>query len=167
MNCEPADLNAIMDRCVRLVQHHLELKNIELHLKLAPELPHVRCDAGQIEQVVLALVMNAIDAMSSNGGNLTLVTRVVAGTADVQIEVRDDGVGMPPEILANMFEPFFTTKERGRGLGLGLAISRNIVERHQGKIEVSSELGKGTTFKITLPVHANVALTNAPVAAAS
>ncbi|HEY1483011.1 MAG TPA: ATP-binding protein [Candidatus Acidoferrum sp.] len=167
MNCEPADLNAIMDRCVRLVQHHLELKNIELHLKLASELPHVRCDAGQIEQVVLALVMNAIDAMSSNGGNLTLVTRVVAGTADVQIEVRDDGVGMPPEILANMFEPFFTTKERGRGLGLGLAISRNIVERHQGKIEVSSELGKGTTFKITLPVHANVALTNAPVAAAS
>jgi two-component system NtrC family sensor kinase len=166
MNCEPADLNAILDRCYRLVQHHLELKNIELHLKLAPDLPHVRCDAGQIEQVLLALVMNAIDAMSS-GGNLTLATRKTANPNEVQIEVRDDGVGMPPEILANMFEPFFTTKERGRGLGLGLAISRNIVQRHQGKIEVSSEPGRGTIFQITLPIHANVASTaTAPVAAA-
>jgi two-component system NtrC family sensor kinase len=166
MNCEPADLNAILDRCYRLVQHHLELKSIELHLKLAPDLPHVRCDAGQIEQVLLALVMNAIDAMSS-GGNLTLATRKTADPNEVQIEVRDDGVGMPPEILANMFEPFFTTKERGRGLGLGLAISRNIVQRHQGKIEVSSEPGRGTIFQITLPIHANVASTaTAPVAAA-
>jgi two-component system NtrC family sensor kinase len=166
MNCEPADLNTILDRCYRLVQHHLELKSIELHLKLAPDLPHVRCDAGQIEQVVLALVMNAIDAMSS-GGNLTLAARKTADPNEVQIEVRDDGVGMPPEILANMFEPFFTTKERGRGLGLGLAISRNIVERHQGKIEVSSEPGRGTIFQITLPIHANVVPTaTAPVAAA-
>jgi signal transduction histidine kinase len=115
---------------------------------------------------VLALVMNAIDAMSS-GGNLTLATRKTADPNEVQIEVRDDGVGMPPEILANMFEPFFTTKERGRGLGLGLAISRNIVQRHQGKIEVSSEPGRGTIFQITLPIHANVASTaTAPVAAA-
>lgn len=166
MNCEPTDLNAIMDRCVRLVQHQLDLKNIELRLQVATDLPQVRCDAGQIEQVVLALVMNAIDAMP-NGGNLTLVTRKTVDPGVVQFEVRDDGVGMPPEILANMFEPFFTTKERGRGLGLGLAISRNIVERHQGQIEVSSELGKGTIFKITLPTHANVALSSVPLGAAS
>src|SRR5208283_4354906 len=135
MNREPSDLNAIIDRCVRLVQHQLKLKNIELHQELTADLPHVRCDSGQIEQVILALVMNAIDAMS-NGGNLTLCSRKLENSAQVQVEVRDDGVGMPKDVLAKMFEPFFTTKEHGRGLGLGLAISRNIVDRHAGKIAV-------------------------------
>jgi two-component system, NtrC family, sensor kinase len=156
MNREPADLNSIIDRCERLVQHQLELKNIELHHYLEQNLPVVRCDAGQIEQVVLALVMNAIDAMP-NGGNLTMDSRRVPGAEEVQIEVRDDGVGMPPDILANMFEPFFTTKERGRGLGLGLAISRNIVDRHGGRIAVASEPGHGTAFTITLPLQSKAA----------
>jgi len=162
MNYEPADLNGVIDRCVRLVKHQLELKNIELHLELAKDLAAVRCDPGQIEQVLLALVMNAIDAMQ-NGGTLTLATRKGPSGSDVQVQVRDDGVGMPPEILKNMFEPFFTTKERGRGLGLGLAISRQIVERHQGHIEVKSELGRGTQFTITLPMQA----TAAPVVASA
>jgi two-component system NtrC family sensor kinase len=161
MNYEPADLNSIMDRCVRLVKHQLDLKNIECHLNLGKDLSAVRCDPGQIEQVLLALVMNAIDAMP-NGGTLTLGTRKAAQGTDVQVEVRDDGVGMPPEILQNMFEPFFTTKERGRGLGLGLAISRQIVERHQGHIEVKSELGRGTAFTITLPMLAKPAQVAAP-----
>ncbi len=166
MNREPADLNAIIDRCLRLVQHQLKLKNIELHQQLDQEIPQVRCDPGQIEQVILALVMNAIDAMP-NGGNLTLASRILADSADVQVEVRDDGVGMPKEVLANMFEPFFTTKEHGRGLGLGLAISRNIVERHQGKIAIVSEPSHGTTFTITLPVHANAVAVAGPVVAAA
>src|SRR5215475_1639385 len=153
MNYEPADLNSVIDRCVRLVNHQLELKNIELQLNLANDLAPVRCDPGQIEQVLLALVMNAIDAMP-NGGTLILGTRKARSGSDVQVEVRDDGVGMPPEVLQNMFEPFFTTKERGRGLGLGLAISRQIVERHQGRIEVKSEPGRGTVFTITLPMQA-------------
>jgi two-component system NtrC family sensor kinase len=165
MNYEPADLNSVIDRCVRLVKHQMELKNIELHLNLAPNLPAVRCDPGQIEQVLLALVMNAIDAMP-NGGTLTLGTRKAASGSDVQVEVRDDGVGMPPEILKNMFEPFFTTKERGRGLGLGLAISRQIVERHQGRIEVKSEPGRGTLFTITLPMQAKAAPAVAPAGTA-
>lgn len=152
MNREPADLNAIIDRCVRLVQHQLDLKNIELHQTPDNDLPLVRCDNGQIEQVVLALVMNAIDAMP-NGGNLTLSSRLAMSGDQVQLEVRDDGVGMPPDVRANMFEPFFTTKERGRGLGLGLAISRNIVDRHGGQIAVTSEPGHGTTFTITLPLQ--------------
>jgi len=155
MNYEPADLNSVMDRCVRLVNHQLELKNIELQLKRAPNLGPVRCDPAQIEQVLLALVMNAIDAMP-NGGTMTLGTRKAASGTDVQVEVRDDGVGMPPEVLQNMFEPFFTTKEHGRGLGLGLAISRQIVERHQGHIDVKSEPGRGTVFTITLPMQANI-----------
>jgi len=125
-------------------------------------LPLVRCDHGQIEQVVLALVMNAIDAMP-NGGNLTLVSRKAPKAGEVQIDVRDDGVGMPPEVLANMFEPFFTTKERGRGLGLGLAISRNIVDRHAGKIAVTSEPGRGTAFTITLPLQSQAVPAASPL----
>jgi two-component system NtrC family sensor kinase len=166
MNLEPSDLNAVIDRCVRLVQHQMELKNIELHLNLNPDLPAVRCDPGQIEQVILALVMNAIDAMP-NGGNLTITSRMAPNSAEVQMEVRDDGVGMPREALAKMFEPFFTTKEHGRGLGLGLAISRNIVDRHGGRIQVASELGHGTTFTITLPLKSNIVLTATPVGAAA
>jgi two-component system NtrC family sensor kinase len=126
-------------------------------LGLYKDLPAVRCDPGQIEQVILALVMNAIDALP-NGGNLWLTSRRLAGSENVQIEVRDDGVGMPRDVLAKMFEPFFTTKEHGRGLGLGLAISRNIVDRHGGRIAVSSEPSHGTTFTVTLPVQAAVAL---------
>jgi len=155
MNREPADLNIVIDRCVRLVQHQLELKNIELHVETDKDLPMVRCDIGQIEQVILALVMNAIDALAA-GGNLTLCSRKGPAPEEVQLEVRDDGVGMPPEVLANMFEPFFTTKEHGRGLGLGLAISRNIVDRHGGRIGVASEPGSGTAFTITLPLQSKV-----------
>ncbi len=165
MNLEPSDLNAVIDRCVRLVQHQLKLKNIELHLNVNKDLSPVRCDPGQIEQVILALVMNAIDAMPS-GGNLTLTSRRAVNSSDVQIEVRDDGVGMPRDVLANMFEPFFTTKEHGRGLGLGLAISRNIVDRHGGRIEVASELGHGTAFTITLPLQSDLVLNVHPVGTA-
>jgi len=166
MNYEPADLNSILDRCKRLVNHQLELKNIEVQLNLAEDLAPVRCDPGQIEQVLLALVMNAIDAMPDSG-TLTLRTHKATSGTEAQVEVRDDGVGMPPEILKNMFEPFFTTKERGRGLGLGLAISRQIVERHQGRIDVKSEPGKGTAFTITLPMQAKHAQAALPAEVAS
>jgi two-component system NtrC family sensor kinase len=154
MNMEPSDLNAVIDRCVRLVQHQLTLKNIELHLDVNKDLPSVRCDPGQIEQVILALVMNAIDALP-NGGNLSISSRRAESSGGFQIEVRDDGVGIPREVLTKLFEPFFTTKEHGRGLGLGLAISRNIVDRHGGRIEVQSEPGRGTTFTVTLPLQSN------------
>ncbi len=164
INMEPSDLNVVIDRCVRLVHHQLMLKNIELQLGLASDFPAVRCDPGQIEQVILALIMNAIDAMP-NGGNL-YVSSAKASADAVQIEVRDDGVGMPREVLAKMFEPFFTTKEHGRGLGLGLAISRNIVDRHGGKIAVTSEPGHGTNFTITLPLQASAALKPETIGAA-
>jgi two-component system NtrC family sensor kinase len=152
MNLEWADLNAVVDRCVRLVKHQLELANIELHLELAEDLPVVHCDAAQVEQVLLALVMNAIDAMP-RGGRLQLRTRLAAEANQVELAVQDDGVGIPPDLLPNLFEPFFTTKEKGHGVGLGLAISRGIVERHGGKIQVASEPGRGTTFTIRLPVE--------------
>jgi two-component system NtrC family sensor kinase len=133
------------------VQHQLALANIELELQLAENLPPVHCDAAQMEQVLLALVMNALDAMP-RGGRLRLSRRLSADGTMVELEVQDDGVGIPPDVLPNLFEPFFTTKERGHGVGLGLAISRGIVERHGGKISVASEPGRGTTFTIRLPL---------------
>ncbi|MBI1750872.1 MAG: HAMP domain-containing protein [Acidobacteria bacterium] len=152
MNLEWTDLNAVVDRCVRLVRHQFALANIELQLQLADDLPVVHCDAAQMEQVLLALVMNAIDAMP-RGGRLRLTSRLAPDGEQAELEVQDDGVGIPPDLLPNLFEPFFTTKERGHGVGLGLAISRGIIERHGGKITVASEPGHGTTFTMQLPLE--------------
>jgi two-component system NtrC family sensor kinase len=154
---EPTDLNAVIERCLRLVRHKLELAGIHLQLELAADLPVVRCDPAQMEQVILALVMNAIDAMPA-GGNLTLGTAQPAGLSEVHIRVEDDGVGIPKEVLPRMFEPFFSTKERGRGMGLGLAISHSIIERHKGRIQVQSEPGRGTRILISLPVEGSEAV---------
>jgi two-component system, NtrC family, sensor kinase len=152
MNLESTDVNVIVNRCVMLVRHQMEMGGVQLQLQLAEGLPAAQCDGAQIEQVLLALVMNAIDALP-RGGNLWLKTRLSKSTHEIEFEVRDDGVGIAPELLPRMFEPFLTTKESGHGVGLGLAVSRSIIERHRGKIEVKSELGKGTTFVVSLPLH--------------
>jgi two-component system NtrC family sensor kinase len=154
LNIESSDLNAIVERCMMLIRHQLELANIQLQLELSEGLPQVQCDPSQIEQVVLALVMNAIDAMP-RGGNLWLQTGMGEFAQEVVIKVRDDGIGITPELLSRIFEPFLTTKESGHGVGLGLAVSRSIIERHKGKIEVQSEVGKGTTFTVRLPLKAS------------
>jgi len=177
MNVQLTDLRAVIDRCLLLVHHKLDLAGIELQLKLAENLPRVPCDPAQIEQVLLALIINAIDAMP-RGGNLWIEARQIEGkTTDgktptdapqieipqIEILVRDDGTGIAPDVLPHIFEPFLTTKESGRGVGLGLAISRGIVERHKGHIGVESELKRGTAFTITLPVQAaDLALVGAP-----
>jgi two-component system NtrC family sensor kinase len=152
MNVQTTDLNTVVDRSVRLVAHQLELNGVELHLDLPSNLPAIQCDPGQIEQVLLALIMNAIDAMP-RGGNLWVSTRMGDESDELAIEVRDDGSGIPPEILPNIFEPFLTTKETGKSVGLGLAVSQNIIEGHRGRVDVHSEVGKGTTFTVTLPVE--------------
>jgi len=149
MNLAWCDLNEVINRCLRLVQHKMDMAGIQLNLDLGSDLPMAHCDPAQIEQVVLAMVINAIDAMPQEG-NLWISTRVTAD-ATMELVIRDDGIGIPDEHLAHIFEPFYTTKESG-GSGLGLAISQNIVERHGGHIEVNSVVGQGTTFKIVLPV---------------
>jgi two-component system NtrC family sensor kinase len=153
MNFEATDLAQIVDRCVLLVGHRLQLGNIQVQIDLEHGLPPVFCDPAQMEQVLLALIMNAIDAMPA-GGNLCLSARHLPDEAHVQLQVKDDGIGISPELLPQLFEPFFTTKEGGHSVGLGLAISHSIIERHQGRIEVASEPNRGTVFTITLPVRA-------------
>ncbi|MGA3105989.1 MAG: ATP-binding protein [Terriglobales bacterium] len=152
MNVQTTDLHSVIERSLLLVRHQLELGGIEFQRQLASDLPPLSCDPAQIEQVLLVLIMNAKDAMPK-GGNLWIETRLTPDDAAIEIRVRDDGAGIAPDILPHIFEPFLTTKETGRGVGLGLAISRGIVERHNGRIDVASELGHGTTFTITLPVH--------------
>ncbi len=153
MNVQSTDLDQVISRCLMLVRHQLESAGIELQLKLADNLPRVPCDPEQIQQVLLALIMNAIDAMP-RGGNLWIESQMKHDETEISILIRDDGSGIAPDVLPQIFEPFVTTKESGRGVGLGLAISRGIVERHHGRIEVESQLGQGTTFTVTLPVRA-------------
>lgn len=152
MNIEDVDIRNVVRRCIKLVEHKLHLANITPRLDLCDELPLVRGDAGQLEQLLLALIMNAIEAMPHDG-NLRVATAPDATGDHVVITVEDDGSGIPDSILSHLFEPFVTTKE-AKGVGLGLAVSRSVVDRHQGHISVKSEAGRGTTFTIELPVEA-------------
>jgi two-component system, NtrC family, sensor kinase len=163
MNRQSTDINTVVDRSLRLIAPQMQMKGVDVHLDLAPDLPRVQCDPGQIEQVVLALSMNALDAMP-HGGNLWLATRLRQDASEVEMEVRDDGSGIPEDILPRIFEPFLTTKEGAKSVGLGLAVSQNIVERHRGRIEVQSKPGKGTTFTVTLPVDGNAVSVATPIA---
>ncbi len=151
MNIQPTDVNRVIEQCLLLVRHNLENAGVEAHPTLAEGLPRLQCDPSQIEQVLLALIVNAADAMP-RGGNLWVESRLIEQGSRVALIVRDDGGGIPPEIMPKIFEPFVTTKDLNHGTGLGLAVSRGIVDRHSGKISIESEVGKGTTVTITLPV---------------
>jgi len=156
MNLAKHALNEVVTRCVRLIEHKAEISGIHVQVDTDPDLPEAYCDAAQIEQVLLALCINAIDAMPK-GGNLWISSRRLPGSGnEIELQVRDDGMGIPPELLDQLFEPFLTTKEVGKGVGLGLAISKGIVDRHGGRIEVQSQLGVGTTFRVILLPDARI-----------
>lgn len=164
MNLQSVDLNRLVEQCTLLLRHNLEIAAVELHCSLADNLPRLRCDPSQIEQVLLAVIVNAVDAMP-RGGTLWIDSRLSGDGHLVTLTLRDDGSGIPPEVLPTIFEPFVTTKERGHGTGLGLAVSRGIVERHGGTISVESEVGKGTTVTIALPVPDDVGSLSEPALA--
>jgi two-component system NtrC family sensor kinase len=151
---ESGDLNALVERALKLVRHQFELQSVELRAELAKDLPPVECDPGQIQQALLVLMVNAAEAMPS-GGSLWLRTELSDGGQSCLIRVRDSGAGISPEHLSQIFEPFFTTKEDQHRTGLGLPIARSIVERHGGSIEVQSAVGRGTEFVVKLPLSPN------------
>jgi len=148
------DLNAIVERCLLLVNHQLELQSIDLEKTLQPDIPPLYCDASQIQQALLALLMNAIEAMPE-GGRLRVVSSFEPSGRTARVSITDEGPGIPEDVLPRLFEPFFTTKEEGQGVGLGLAIAYGIVRQHRGNIEVSSAPQKGTTFTVILPEEAH------------
>lgn len=145
----PLDLNAICEGVRVLMRKHLQQENIVLELELAQTLPPTCGDSNQIKQVLLNLLLNAADAMAETGGRIILSTG--HRQQQVCVSVEDDGPGIDPEYQDHLFEPLFTTKTRG--LGLGLAISQEIVRRHDGAIEVESVPGEGTIFTVRLPVR--------------
>jgi two-component system NtrC family sensor kinase len=147
---ERNDLHGLIERALLLVRHQAELQGIDLEWSVAAESPEVSCDAGQIQQVLLALLVNAVEAMP-RGGRLVVSTSWDVEAGGARISIRDTGVGIAPEVLAHVFEPFFTTKEQQQRTGLGLAVARSIVEQHGGRIQVESEPDKGTEFVVILP----------------
>jgi two-component system, cell cycle sensor histidine kinase and response regulator CckA len=149
------DLNALVREMDRMLRRMLG-EDIEFTVILAPELKVVHADPGQIEQVILNMVVNARDAMPG-GGKLLLETRNTGTPAQdsVTLSIRDTGIGMDAQVRSRIFEPFFTTKEHGTGLGL--ATSYGIIKENGGDLRVESAPGKGTTFHIELPVAAHIA----------
>lgn len=159
LELEPIDLNESLRR-LRPTLADILGSDIALRLQPAPDLPRIPVDERSLEQILVNLCANARDAMP-NGGSLTLRTRwtppapnVPDEAPSVCLSVCDDGIGMPPEVIARIFEPFFTTKVVGAGPGLGLASVYGLVDQHGGRIEVDSEPGRGSTFDIYLPVDA-------------
>jgi two-component system NtrC family sensor kinase len=152
---ESNDLNLLVKHALALVHHQLELNDIELKEDLQANLPPVRCDAGQMRQLALALVVNAIEAMPQ-GGILEVSTEPDSGNQNAILRVRDSGVGIPAEVLPHIFDPFFTTKDTKQSTGLGLAVAHSIIEQHGGEIRVNSAPGMGTEFIVSLPLDVAV-----------
>jgi len=144
-------VNELMEKCVMLSQHRLDLQNIQVKTDLGPGIPQVWGDFNQMQQCIINLIFNATDAMP-NGGILTIGSTFNPSKGLVEISVGDTGEGIAGEDLPTIFDPFFTTKVEGKGLGLGLSTVYGIIDRHKGTISVDSELGKGSVFVIHLPV---------------
>ncbi len=151
---QPVNLNSIVNHAFDLVQHSADKQKIRVFKELDSSLPGLTADPNQLQQVCLNLILNAIQAMPQ-GGRLTLRTYV--RDRQVILEVQDTGRGIPPENMSKLFTPFFTTKTEVKGVGLGLAVVYGIVQRHQGKIEVRSKVGEGSTFTVTLPLDPGLA----------
>ncbi len=148
-----SNVNTIMKECIALFENQALFLNIHIDMELQEDLPLVVLDPSQIERVFINLIINAAEAMDGEG-LLSLKTYYDAGNDWIEITIADSGIGIEAENLDNIFDPFFTTKEVGHGTGLGLAISYGIIKSHRGTIGVESEIGKGSTFIIRLPIKA-------------
>ena len=143
------DLNGVVLKAAELLSHQSRFARSRVMTELDPALPPVAANEGQLRQVCLGLASNALEAMEGRG---ILIIRSRQARGEVEIELEDDGPGIPQENLGRIFDPFFTTKPPGQGTGLGLAIAQGIVNDHGGRIEVSSVVGKGSVFRVVLPL---------------
>ena len=144
------DINDIIRSVILLCRHRMELQNIALDENLDPELPKITGDYNQIQQCIMNVIFNAMEAMS-DGGKLTIRTLLASKKRMVHIVITDTGCGIPQENLSIIFEPFFSTKEEGKGVGLGLSVVYGIIREHKGTIFVDSKVGSGSTFIIRFP----------------
>ncbi len=151
----PVDLNALLERIFEVTHPALDARQVVLDADMESDLPRISGTFDRLQQVFINLINNALDAMPG-GGTLTITSRARpaedhSGKRDVIVEVSDTGTGMPESVRARAFDAFFTTKERGRGTGLGLVVTRQIVREHDGDIEIVSVVGKGTTLRLKFP----------------
>jgi len=148
------DVREEIERTIDLILYDPRKHYIVVVREFASNVPPVRADRQQLQQLFLNLFINAKDAMPQ-GGRLTVRVETSLALKQIIIEVADTGVGIPHEILPRVLEPFFTTKPEGKGAGLGLAICRRIVQEHHGTLNITSEVGTGTTVRIMLPATDN------------
>jgi signal transduction histidine kinase len=148
-NFRPMDLQRVVTDCLESVQERLSRYRIQVVFERDEELPEIHGDRDQMMQVLLNLVLNAVQAMPE-GGTLRMAA-VPEGGQHIRLRVADTGHGIPPDVLPKIFEPFVTTKERGQGTGLGLTVVLGIIQEHGGSITVDSLPGQGTTFTLLLP----------------
>ena len=146
------ELNDVVDEVIGLTSQKTRYANVSIETELNPNLPTIHASPSELQQVLLNLVNNAIDAIERPGGTVTVATKIVGD--EVVLEVRDTGKGIPEANLGRIFDPFFTTKPVGQGTGLGLPICYGIVEKMGGRITVESEIEKGTTFTVFIPREA-------------
>jgi signal transduction histidine kinase len=151
---QPSNLHQGLDSTLNVINN--EIKYRAEVVKEYGEIPLVECVLSQINQVVMNLVINASHALGPERGKIFI--RTGRSGDSVWLEVEDTGSGIPKEILPRIFDPFYTTKPVGKGTGLGLSLSYGIVQKHHGNIEIETEVGKGTKFRVTLPIHHPVAL---------
>jgi signal transduction histidine kinase len=146
------NLNEVLEAVFSLIYHKLELQSIKLIKRLDPQIMWVRGNASRLQQCLLNLVFNAMEAMPE-GGNLWVVSELDSARKHVRVQIRDTGSGIHEGNLNHIFDPFFTTKEAGQGTGLGLSIVYGIVKNHSGQIRVESEMEKGSSFLLIFPYH--------------
>lgn len=144
------DVGDIIRSSANLISHQKRGSNVKIKFEIADDISLINADSGQLQQAIIALAANAVDAMPEGG---TLTFRAFSQTNRVVVEIEDTGSGIAPENMSKIFEPFFTTKEIGRGTGLGLAVCYGIITEHRGRLSVRSNLGKGTSFSIFLPTY--------------
>ncbi len=145
------NLNEVLDRSLAIVEGQALFQNIKINKKYASALPKIVADGSQLQQVFMNIIINAAEAMDGKG-TLSLSSSMDSDGTHIEAKITDTGHGIKEEDKKRLFEPFFSTKEVGKGTGLGLAISYSIIQKHQGTIEVESQEGKGSTFKVKVPV---------------
>ncbi|HEY32448.1 MAG TPA: hypothetical protein G4O10_05020 [Dehalococcoidia bacterium] len=148
---QPVQMSSLIAQVVSMVDHQAQIKGIKISREEITSLPVVMADSKQLRQVFVNLAANAIEAMP-DGGELTIITSL-GEDGNVRVSFRDTGCGIAPENIDELFTPFFHTKKEVKGVGLGLSVAHGIIERHGGRIEVESEVGKGSTFTVCLPAN--------------
>jgi PAS domain S-box-containing protein len=150
------NLNRLIEQTVFLNSNLLKMDGVKVETRLDPDLPDLLGSEDQLQQVFMNLVSNASEAMGADGGVLTIETRHLLSEDRLQVNFKDTGCGIPEENYPKLFEPFFTTKKKGKGVGLGLSVAYGIVREHEGSIYVKSEMGRGTTFQVKLPLKSAI-----------